>query len=601
MAFSFLGTSEGIARNAKHFKIVDHEHRIFQRRDVGELSLPPLRPSSAALLPVPLPSVVRSNEDRIDNSVRRVMEQYAPAYFVIDRQHEILRFSGSEARHYLEPSPGAANLNLFSLLQKTLRPAVRAAVQQAFARERTIINEDLTIQIDGKSRSVTLIVEPILGSGANDHGVCVIAFRDVSQLLRAAGPEVSLPTTDANTLTPEMELRATKAQLQAATDELEVYIEDMKSTTQEFQAVNEELQSSNEELETAKEELQSVNEELQTINSELHGKNELMARLNNDLKNLLDSTQIATVFLDNDFRIKHYTPMMQELFSLRDVDRGRPITDFVSQLAYDELQADVQKVQRTLGIVERELDLKGGTTNFVMRIRPYRTTQGIVDGVVITFVDNTANKRARQVKEIFIDELQHRTRNLLGVVQSISDLTLAEAGSLEDYAVEFDNRLQALARVQGLLSRRDDGAVSLNELVQAELAAVGVTPGGERIVVDGPPVTLPHQTMQLIALALHELATNALKYGALKSARGRLSVKWQILDGTGTCRLELTWLESGVDLDEQQANSLHGFGRDLLEHALPYQLDATTRLEIGKDGTRFWVAIPWRGCERKEQ
>ena len=98
-----------------------------------------------------------------------------------------------------------------------------------------------------------------------------------------------------------------------------------------------------------------------------------MARLNSDLKNLLDSTQIATVFLDDALRIKHYTPVMEQLFSLRDVDRGRPITDFVSQLAYDELRADVQKVQRTLGIVERELDLKGGAASFLMRIRPYRT------------------------------------------------------------------------------------------------------------------------------------------------------------------------------------------------------------------------------------
>ena len=119
-----------------------------------------------------------------------MMEHYAPAYFVIDRQHEILRFSGSEARHYLEPSPGAANLNLFSLLQKTLRPAVRAAVEQAFATERTVINENLMTEIDGKSRSLTLIVEPVSSDGAKNHGLCVVAFRDASQLGRE--PEARL-------------------------------------------------------------------------------------------------------------------------------------------------------------------------------------------------------------------------------------------------------------------------------------------------------------------------------------------------------------------------------------------------------------------------
>jgi two-component system CheB/CheR fusion protein len=599
--FLFLGTSESITRSAKHFVIVDEKLRIFERRDTGELFPPLARPSAAALPPMPSPRPTRVDEGRIDRSVRRVMEHYAPAYVVIDRQHEILRFSGSEARHYLEPSPGAANLNLFSLLQKTLRPAVRAAVEQAFATEQTVINENLMAEIDAKTRSLTLIVEPVSRNGGKNQDLCVVAFRDASQLGRDAGAEASPATTDAGSLALQKELRATKSQLLAATDQLEAYIEDMKSTTEEYQAVTEELQSSNEELETAKEELQSVNEELQTINGELQSKNDAMERLNSDLKNLLDSTQIATVFLDDALRIKHYTPAMEQLFSLRDVDRGRPITDVVSQLAYDELRNDVLKVQSTLGIVERELELKGGAACFLMRIRPYRTIHNVIDGVVFTFADITANKRAQRTREVLIDELQHRTRNLLAVVQSISDTTLAAAGSLADYAAEFNNRLKALSRVQGLLSRREDAPVTLTEIVQAELAAVGVTPGGERIIVDGPLVTLSQQSMQLLALALHELSTNALKHGALKGTRGRLHVMWQILDRTENPRLELTWVESGVERDRQWESPLrHGFGRELLEHALPYQLDAKTRLELGKDGVRFWLAIPLRNLEGQE-
>ena len=375
----------------------------------------------------------------------------------------------------------------------------------------------------------------------------------------------------------------------------------MKSTTEEYQAVTEELQSSNEELETAKEELQSVNEELQTINGELQSKNEATDRLNSDLKNLLDSTQIATVFLDEDLRIKHFTPAMGELFPLRDGDRGRPITDVVSQLEYDQLRADVQDVQGSLRIVERELDLKGGAASFLMRIRPYRTLQDAVDGVVITFTDITANKRLQRTRELFIDELQHRTRNLLSVVQSISDTTLAAAGSLADYGSEFNNRLKALARVQGFLSRQDDGAATLAELVQAELVAVGVRPDGERIVIDGPPVTFAHESMQLLALALHELATNALKHGALNGARGRLDVRWQILDRAKKPHLELTWVESGVELDQHTADPLRqGFGRELLEHALPYQLDAETKLELGEDGMRFRLTLPLRNNQGRK-
>jgi two-component system CheB/CheR fusion protein len=599
--FLFMGTSERITRGAKHFAIVDEKHHVFQRRDAGERLLPFSKASAAALAPMPLPRPPGVDEDRIDKSVRRVMERYAPAYFVIDREHQILRFSGSEARHYLEPSPGIANLNLFSLLQKTLRPAVRGAVEEAFVTQKTVVKDELMVQIDGKSRPLVLIVEPIL-SGTKNHNLCVVAFRDTSRLVRDALPEAGPATDEGGTLSLEEQLRATKAQLQAATDQLEAYVEDMKSTTEEFQAVTEELQSSNEELETAKEELQSVNEELQTINGELQTKNDAVMRLNSDLTNLMDSTQIATVFLDDALRIKHYTPAMEGLFSIRNVDRGRPITEVVTQLAYDELRADVNEVERNLGIVERELDLKGGAASFLMRIRPYRTVNNVIDGVVITFTDITATKRAQRTRELFIDELQHRTRNLLAIVQSISDTALAAAGSLADYRAEFNNRLGALARVQGLLSRDDGRDVTLRDLVQGELNAIGVTPGTERIVVDGPPVKLREDAVQLLALALHELATNALKHGALKESRGRLDVKWQMLDGMNTPRLELIWVESGgIELNEREANSLRcGFGRELLEHALPYQLDATTKLELTRDGLRFRLVIPWRNDEQAE-
>ena len=596
--FLFLGASERIMRQARYFAIVDDKHRIFQRRDTGALLLPSSKPSAAGLAPLPLPRPTRADEDRIDKSARRVMEQYAPAYFVVDRQHQILRFSGSEARHYLEPSPGAANLNLFTLLQKTLRPAVRSAVEQAFTGRKAVVNGDLTIQIDGKSRSLMLIVEPILSNGVSN--LCVVAFRDTSPLVRAPVPEAASATDAASTLGLEEELRATKAQLQAATDQLESYIEDMKSTTEDYQAVTEELQSSNEELETAKEELQSINEELQTVNGELQSKNDAMERLNSDLKNLLDSTQIATVFLDDALRVKHYTPAMAELFPLRDADRGRPITEVVSQLAYDALRADVQDVQHSLRVVERELDLKGGRCKLpdAHQALPHhqqchRRRRDHVCGHHCQQARATGqgavHRRAPppHPQPSWPSCNRFQTRRLPQPARSRTYVPSSTTGC---------RRLRACRE-----SCPGGRALTLRELVQGELAAVGVTPGSERVVVDGPPVTLPHQTMQLLALALHELATNALKHGALKDSRGRIDVRWQMLDPTDTPRLELIWVESGRKLDEPEANSLdRGFGRDLLEHALPYQLDATTKLDVAQDGIRFSAVIPWYDDERRE-
>jgi two-component sensor histidine kinase len=147
--------------------------------------------------------------------------------------------------------------------------------------------------------------------------------------------------------------------------------------------------------------------------------------------------------------------------------------------------------------------------------------------------------------------------------------------------------------VQGLLLRPGDTTVSLTEIVQAELAAVGATPAAERVVIAGPPVTLSHEIMQLLALALHELATNALKYGALKSDNGHVDVTWQVLNPAGTSHLELTWAESGVELDGHTAGSLRiGYGRKLLEQGIPYEFGATTQFELLKDGIRWSLNMP---------
>ena len=205
---------------------------------------------------------------------------------------------------------------------------------------------------------------------------------------------------DPEVLAAEQELRTAKAQLQATIADLETASEEMKSSAEEYQSVNEELQSTNEELQTSKEEMQSINEELQTVNAEMLAKNDLLSNLNSDLRNLLESTQIATIFLDENLRIKNFTPSMADIFRLRDNDRGRPLTEIVSLLAYDDLQRDVAKVLREFTVVERELELHDHRLVVVMRIRPYRSIERVIEGVVITFVDVTARKEAERAKGV---------------------------------------------------------------------------------------------------------------------------------------------------------------------------------------------------------
>jgi two-component sensor histidine kinase len=207
-------------------------------------------------------------------------------------------------------------------------------------------------------------------------------------------------------------------------------------------------------------------------------------------------------------------------------------------------------------------------------------------------LDVTERKRAEQENLLLIAELQHRTRNLLAVVNSISTETLAASNSLADFSAAFGSRLASLSRVQDLVSRGDATPVTMSELVRLELQALGAEPDGQRVTVEGPEVTLPKRSVQILALALHELATNARKHGALAAPEGRLAVTWRTISRDAQRSLAIEWREyNAVAGGKNVPSARKGFGRALIEEALPYQLDAQTRLEFGPDGVFCSVTI----------
>ncbi len=195
-------------------------------------------------------------------------------------------------------------------------------------------------------------------------------------------------------------------------------------------------------------------------------------------------------------------------------------------------------------------------------------------------------------QRMLLAELQHRTRNLLAVVQAIARQTRRSSGSLGEFATEYESRLRALGRVQGLLARTDHQPIGLRELVEVELKAHGDgRTETDKVTIEGPPASLPAIAAQAVALAIHELATNAVKHGALGQSAGKLAVTWAVEeDGTGP-RARLAWRESGIVLPEG-GSSRKGYGRELIERALPYQLGAKTRLEFGADGVLCEVVVP---------
>jgi PAS domain S-box-containing protein len=243
----------------------------------------------------------------------------------------------------------------------------------------------------------------------------------------------------------------------------------------------------------------------------------------------------------------------------------------------------------------RVVGVNGGAERWVATRGKTVFEQGRVAGFHGVVLDISERKRAEQTNLTLIAELQHRTRNLLAVVDGLAEQTLASSESLEDFGGAFRQRLATLSRVQGLLSRGESTPVTIHELVTLELRALGAEPDGQRVAVDGPDVALPHRSVQILALGLHELATNARKHGALRSdaASGRLEVSWTVAGENASRRLTLRWEETGIA--PRRAGRAHpdraGLGRTLIEKALPYQLDALTRLDIDANAVRCVVSI----------
>jgi two-component system CheB/CheR fusion protein len=346
------------------------------------------------------------------------------------------------------------------------------------------------------------------------------------------------------------------------------------------------MQSTNEELEASKEELQSVNEELHTVNAELSGKIEALDLANSDLQNLFESTDIATVFLDKNLVIRSFTPSVATIFNILPGDRGRPISDLSGPLDLASFAEDIAAVCANHQAVERNVENVDHTAHYLARIAPYKNGNYQTEGAVVTFVDITKMVRADSKQRVLIAELQHRTRNLLGIVQSIARQTLGKSDQLE----ALSTRLSALGRVQGLLGGAMDDRIDLADIVRLELEAVGAPTEG-KVTISGPPVSLGFELIQTFGLALHELATNAAKHGALKEGRGHLGIDWSIgQTSANVLVLMLDWRESGIDV--LPGPSRRGFGLDLIKRALPFTLRAKVEHLFTADGVFCHIELP---------
>lgn len=848
----FLGSAETADVAADLFTPIDRQARIYSARSQSSHLLPIL-PQFAA--PEQISHAERTapmgTERAALPAVQHVgaLERHAPASALVDDGQNIIHLSPSAGRFILH-SAGPISRVLPAVVRPELRLDLRLALARAIDQGEPSITLPTVVTFDHQRRRICMNVAPVKDE-AQGSAQALVFFLDGGAVQDGEEPDVVPEARPDEVRRLYTELKAAQEALLVSRTGQESSMQELRAANEELQSMNEEYRSTAEELETSKEELQSINEELHTVNAELKSKLESISAAHSDLQNLSAATEIGTLFLDSNMRIKMFTSPVAELFNVTRHDIGRAITDFTHQLNYDGIQQDAAKVLKDLIPIEREVGSRNGQ-RYAMRLRPYRTVEDRIDGTVVTFVDiserarvetalreseerlrqfgeasqdilwirdaetlqweyltpafeaiygldreaalsgdnmvgwleliipedrqqtaanlqrvregesvtfeyrirrpadgairwlrNTdfpikdeaghvahiggighditeiketeralaaAEQRQRALlegipqlvwravdggnwtwaspqwtaytgqseqdshgfgwlepvhaddrkmariswsaalktggfeveyrlrhaetntyrwfhtratpvrnsagtivewlgtstdvddlrelhkrQEVLVAELQHRTRNLMGVVRSIAENTARTSKDLADFNSRFNDRLEALARVQGLLSRlKEHDRVTFDDLIQGELGAMDGA--ADRVMLDGPSgIRLRSSTVQTLAMALHELATNAIKYGALSQTAGKLSVRWSHRNHGKEEHpwLDIVWRESGVTMPPAQHSPAgSGQGRELIERALPYQLKAKTSYSLEPDGVLCTISIP---------
>ncbi|MDA1231291.1 MAG: PAS domain-containing protein, partial [Planctomycetota bacterium] len=385
----FLGSAESIGSFTRLFKPLPGKWRIFCR----EQSLPraemvefPSAFVSTTLAAQQPTHVAVVTPDRLQALAEQwLLQNHAPAAVLVNPDGDILFVSGRTGR-FLEPVAGKANWNVFVMAREGLRYELTSTFQKAHRQTGPATVNRLKIQDNNSFCFVDLTIQ-VLTEPEALRGLVVILFSESASPQKKPNRRAvkQLPTNE-RIAELEQALQQSFEDVQSTREEMQTSQEELKSMNEELQSSNEELQSTNEELTTSKEEMQSLNEELHSVNAELRAKVDEMMSSSSDMKNLLNSTEIATVFLDQALRVRRFTEQATNIFQLIPGDVGRPITDLANSLLYPKLATDAREVLRSLVPVEKALATSDGRW-FALRLMPYRTLDNRIDGVVITLTD----------------------------------------------------------------------------------------------------------------------------------------------------------------------------------------------------------------------
>lgn len=713
----FLGNAETIGRNEDLFETKSKKWRIYRKLGSGRhhpVDYPPTRlPTGLQPMDKPM-QPLELNLPAAELARRALLDRFAPASVLIDDKARVLYFHGS-TREYLEHPAGEPTRDLLLMARDGLAPALRAAIREA-SRNSSSVTVDALMREGKPGVPVTITASPVPNT-TQGGSLLLVSFGPAlpqSGPVRTLVPEASGDVSERERALLE-ELKAARAELQHTIEHQEGTNEELKASNEEATSINEELQSTNEELETSKEELQSFNEELNTVNSQLQYKIGELESTTNDLNNLLAGSETATLFLDETFRIRWFSPAIKDLFDLAPSDVGRLISAFAQKFFDEHLLRDAETVLKKLTAIEVEVPTDADRW-YLRRMLPYRTQDNRIAGVVITFAniterkrdadaindarkyseaivrtvqhpllvldhdlrvltantafrelfamfdgepkgrlifelgtgewnnpplrallekvlsadneihnfeveqdfriggqrsmlltasrlplerdrgelilvaieDITDRKRNEQHREILIGELNHRVKNTLAVIQSIATQTLSHASTMEEAKQAFSSRLINLSKAHDVLTHESwDGADLINIVTDTVSPHAG---GDNRFSIEGPPVRMGPSASLAISMALHELCTNAAKYGALSSDAGRVAIFWQLIGDGSDRRLNFTWTESGgppVSIPTRK-----GFGSRLIERALAQELSGTVGVSYEPSGAICTINAP---------
>ena len=399
----FLGPSESIGEFIDSFSVINSKWKIYKRfkanesvYDVTKNHTLPYNLHSSKYWDLQFDSKNEKPEKMRNVTLlaeKKLIDLYAPPSAIINDLGEILYIHGRLGR-YLEPSPGRARMNIVEMAKEEIKLQLSSAIQNAISTNEDVVLENLTV--DNDNNSIKLAIKP-LKDPEFISGMLIVSFEESSSQTdkekNGKIPPISNCGDHVDAL--ENELKRTKERLNITIEDMTTSNEELKSANEELQSMNEESQSTNEELETSKEELQSINEELTIVNSELQNKIDELSMINDDMTNLFNSTEIATIFVDNDLKIRRFTDEATKIIKLIKSDVGRSLGDIVSSLNYPDLVEDIQKVIEKLVYKEKEVINVNGMW-YKVRIMPYKTSKNIIDGATITFIDISNMKNTQE-------------------------------------------------------------------------------------------------------------------------------------------------------------------------------------------------------------